>query len=257
MGRPNHRPKKKGGTPQELVSRREAKDVPSAAPLSCARSAAGRLRLVGGFFLRLVFWYCLAIAPITLWPAFQRGYAAFFRTCAGGVFGSFHISGRSEWVPAVGQGDYDTTVKLWNVRMPRFDGTIYCDSRRMGYAPLSLIVALILATPLPRRRRRIAMLWGLLAVHLFIALRLEIMLLDYFCADLPLRLYTPTPFWRAVLHEVFAVIAFSFPSAFIGPAVLWVLVTFRRGDWERWIDRIHEGAIVESRSARTRRFQVR
>ena len=251
MGRPNHRPKKKTGASQELVCRRETKRVPSAAPLSSALGSAGRLRLVGGFFLRLLFWYGLVIAMITLWPAFQRGYAAFFRAYAGGVFDSFHLSGRTEWVPAAGHGDFDTEVKLRNVRVPGLVAKTYCGSRRMGYAPLSLIVALILATPLPWRRRWIAMLWGLLAVHLFIALRLEIMLLSNFCGDIPLRLYTPTPFWRGVLHEVSWVIAGAFPSAFIGPAVLWVLVTFRRGDSERWIGpRVPAGNYASAETAR-------
>ena len=205
--------------------------MPSAAPFSSAPSCAGRLRLVGGFFLRLVLWYGLAIALITLSPAFQRGYAAFFRTYAGAVFGSFHLSGRTEWVPAAGHGDSDTEVKLRNVRVPGQVATANCDSRRMGYAPLSLIVVLILATPLPWRRRGIAMIWGLLAVHLFITLRLEILLLFNFCFDIPTRLYAPSPFWRGVLGQVFWVIVYAFPSAFIGPTVLWVLVTFRRGDW--------------------------
>lgn len=226
--------KEQAAANQGRPPRRETESPPVAGSTLANRYPTGQLRLVGGFFLRLLFWYVLLTLLSRYSPLVKESYAAAFRACARTVFATFHVDGRTEWLPTTEAGEFDTEVRLRNARVPDIEGGTHCDSRRMAYAPLSFIAALVLATPLPWRRRLIALFWGLLAVHLFIVLRLELILLYAFCEDSPARLYAPSPFWSNVLYHAFEALAGSFPSSFIVPTMLWALITFRRGDLERW-----------------------
>ena len=103
-----------------------------------------------------------------------------------------------------------------------------------GYLAMVEVIALILATPIPWLRRCKALAWGMLLVHAFIWLRIEITLLHWFSGDSPLALYKPGPFWSKLLASVFELISVSPTSTFVVPIFIWILVSFRKSDFEGW-----------------------
>ena len=108
-----------------------------------------------------------------------------------------------------------------------------CDTRTVGWLPTAETVALILATPLPWARRRIALLWGLLLAHAFIWLQLKIILLHWFTGEQPWCIYDPPGWIDTALEKAMVFGVLSPTPTVVVPLFLWVAATFRRGDLER------------------------
>jgi hypothetical protein len=189
-----------------------------------------RSRQTLGFFLRLLPLYALLAAP---WPWVQDAYAAAFRAAGNFAFGNFGSDGEVQFRPYEGGDPKRDTEILFRRPGHRMGGVLRNSSRLTGYLPTVEVVALVLATPIPWARRWRALLWGLVLVNAFVALRLEISLLYTWSGDNAWRLYDPSPFWRAVLGHAFHVTARSLTFAYVMPVFIWILVTFRRGDLER------------------------
>ncbi|MHC4093524.1 MAG: hypothetical protein ACYSVY_25170 [Planctomycetota bacterium] len=183
---------------------------------------------IAWFLFRLVLLYAVFIAP---WPVVSEAYAAAYRAVSNVVFGSFGSEGEVRFRKPTGPSAMDSEIAI---RRPpsRVVGTTSHSARFTGYVPTAFVISLILATPLPWSRRGKALLWAMLLVHAFIALRLQITLLHWFCGDSPWCLYQPSPFWTSVLHRVFGAIAVSPTLSFIAPIFIWVVATFRRADWQ-------------------------
>lgn len=127
-------------------------------------------------------------------------------------------------------GVKDTLMVLWNDATPGSFGGLKTSSRMMGYAPTMVIIALFVATPTTWRRRGWGLLWGLLLVHLFIAVRLSLTIAkDGFAADKAYALFHPSDFWFAVLERVEPVVVDN-PTAYLVVCVLiWLLICFLNG----------------------------
>jgi len=120
-----------------------------------------------------------------------------------------------------------------NPAMMKADGSgpvrhLDMDTRAFGWKPLFLLFALVLATPLPLGRRMSALLWGSLCQQGFVMLALgfciwqessEIGLVSLSAADKEAAMGV-----RSLLTGQLAVAV---------PVLIWVLVTFRRGDFEK------------------------
>ncbi len=185
-------------------------------------------RRIAWFLVRLVLSYAVLIAP---WPVVPEAYAAAYRTVSNVVFGSFGAEGVVHFRKPLGPSAMDTEIAIRRRSSPDV-GTTSHSARFTGYVPTALVIALILATPLPWSRRGKALLWGMLLVHVFIALRQEINLLHWFSGDSPWCLYQPGPFWSSVLKRAFGAIVVSPTLSFIVPIFIWILATFRRADWQ-------------------------
>ncbi|MDX1388557.1 MAG: hypothetical protein R3344_05180 [Acidobacteriota bacterium] len=184
-------------------------------------------KILARFFLVLILVYGVLAVP---WPAVRAGYAAVYRGVANVVFGSFGGDGIVRFEPAGSdEAGMDTLIQVRR-RGSSVVGTTTHDSRLTGYLPTIEVVALILATPVAWSRRWRALLWGLLAAHLFVGLRLYITLLRWFAGDAPWCLYDPGPVGTTVLVKVFEVAVVSPTLTYVVPLFIWIVATFRASD---------------------------
>lgn len=183
------------------------------------------LRVAVGFIVRFLLIYGVLMA---LWPVVSNGYGTLFRA-GGGVVSELcgrRIAVQFEHIPDAGRmNDTEMLVGIVGsgVRLP---STL--SSWHMGYLPTALLTALVLATPVPLARRTRAILWGLLLVQAFIALRQGI-LIGY---GLHLSAGEPgilgTPFWRGTLLTGINMVAGGQGSSWIAALFIWALVSVRR-----------------------------
>ena len=183
------------------------------------------LRKLSGFFLCSALYYALLMVP---WPGLMQGYRAFFRAGGDQLFHSFGGTASVNFEP-LSSTDHstDTTLvlKKGNVR-----GSMDINSGYIGYRPTAFLVALVLATPVPWRRRLMAVCGGLILINAFIAFRIWLQLMDAFSDENVLAIYRIVPFWKSVLHAL-ALVLFRAPAAhYVVPMFIWMIVTFRRGD---------------------------
>ena len=185
-----------------------------------------------GFVIRLLMIYGVLCIP---WPGVRRGYAALYRSAGNFLFGSFGSEGVVRLRPAhTGQGRFDSEIQVHKRGSPS-TGTIPHESIMTGYLPMAETIALVLATPIPWRRRWKALLYGVLLVNGFVALRMCIRLLYWFSVEQPWALYKPGLFWNKVLARVYEFIAVAPTCTFLVPVLIWILVTFRREDVRRFV----------------------
>lgn len=181
---------------------------------------------VAGFCIRLFLFYGLLVLP---WPGLREGYAAFFRAGGDVLFGSFGHVGAVRFQPLDSPGKLDTAIVFGN-RRTRAGGLTRIPSRHMGYLPTAVLICLVLATPISWPRRARALLWGLLLVHGFIALRLLLLILVGFSGDNPLALFAFHPHLRETLVFVGVMSSVSPVVSYVVPVLLWALVSFQRRD---------------------------
>ena len=140
------------------------------------------LKHVAAFFLKVVVIYALLMVP---WPGVQRGYAGLFCYAGNLAFHVFGSAGRTRFrlldPPPANKNAVDFEIKLENIRT-HAGGTFEPDrnTRKMGYLPAAFTVSLVLATPIPWRRRLTAIIWAMALIAAFVGLQLTIRLVDAF-----------------------------------------------------------------------------
>jgi hypothetical protein len=187
---------------------------------------------VAMMLLRFLAVYLLLTLP---WPGWDSLYGQYFRTIARTAYPSnsrreliFNTPGEKSARPL------DTRVEIVNRTLTRPDGTaptrdMEFDARGFSWQPTALLIALIIATPLPWSRRRRALLWGLPV------LQASILILLGFCIwneSADVALVTFNPFWKTVTGTLQDLILEQ--SGVALPAMVWLLVTFRREDRSLW-----------------------
>ena len=197
-------------------------------------------RRIGGFFLRLLV---IFVVLIVLWPGLKKAYGSFFQAGGNVLFTRFGSEGRVHFGPLTPVApDGDTEVTLRN-RRTQADSTYVVDSRTLGYKPTVFMLALILATPIPWPRRLWAVLWGFLLINVYVALRVGVFLLTVFSGNDNLALFSPGPTARSVLDYLYWILVGSFAGLLL-PLPIWVVVSFRRRDWERALRKTDDGESV-------------
>jgi len=186
------------------------------------------------FLACLLLWLAALLVP---WPGVARAYSHLF--CVGGnlLFGSFGPGGEVRFKPPTAiEPAQRCGITLINRPAGKgADETI--DTRFRGYAPTAVLAALVLATPIPWRRRVRALFWGLLLVQGFVAVRVALTLIGLFSNNDDLAIFHLSLFWKGAVNLSLAALVAAPPSVFVVPMLLWVLVAFRRGDWEAWTGR--------------------
>lgn len=186
------------------------------------------------FFLKVILFYALLMVP---WPGLMTAYGYLFRACGNAVFRTFGATGRVYFTPIspapTGKDAKDTVATLENIKTRGARGTMEMNSRLMGYLPTAFAVALILATAVPWARRSWALLGGILLMSGFAGLELALRLLDAFSDQNVLAVYSLGPAAKGMVVILLKVLAMSPVTAYIAPIFVWILVTFRRGDWEK------------------------
>ena len=191
----------------------------------------GVVRFLGLFLLV----FGLLMAP---WPQLGRAYRKFY--IAGAVFllGSIRPTGTVTFEP-LSDSEYDMNVTLYNRARLAPDGNVVAiqtrhSSRHAGYLYVAFLAALILATPVPPRRKAWALFFGIILIHGLITLQLALRILHAF-HNRPLSMFVMSTFSKRVLsiaHQAFAV---NVTFGFVVCVFIWILVSFRRRDWAKII----------------------
>ncbi len=184
------------------------------------------------FLLQALLIYGLLSAPLTF---YDKTYGDFYRKVAEMFFSNFRDTGFvkfKEWKdPAT------THVNLGNYALVRPDGsskTTFVDinTRYLGYIPTILLLSLVLASPVPWKRRLIALVSGFTLVMLLIMFKQWIALL-WLSNETPwLQLTNITGTAKTVLTFLNTFISVSSSSVLYFVVAIWLLVTFRVEDFK-------------------------
>jgi len=183
-------------------------------------------------FVVFILIYGLAIIP---WPGLDAVYSKFYRA------GSTILS------DALGTGDYvrfhpsnnierDTKIVFFNSDRQPFKA-VAITSRASGYIYSAFIAALILATPVSWKRRGLALFWGMIGLHCFLALKMAILILYVFSH----AQYSPmvcNPFWKKVLFLAQQGFFNNIVFCLIVSVFIWLGVSFRRKDLDTLLSRL-------------------
>lgn len=197
------------------------------------------------FLLRFLVLFLLLVAP---YPGIKNVYASLIRFCGTRLFASFTADGNVYFFPTstltpddVPEGyqlpaperGLDIHLKLTSRKSPAHMTILHTNSHYIAYTPTAFVAALILATPIPWPRKWRALLWGMLLVSALVALKFAVWLVFAFGKNDPVAIFHFSPFGRAVMHHLYNVIVTGVSGAYILPLPIWILVTFRRADWQR------------------------
>ena len=179
--------------------------------------------------IRFALIYVLLLLP---WPGFREAYGAYFRAFGGMVFAgqtersevTFETPERNSPRPQ------DSRIVIVNNALMNYDGSgpvrnLDFDAHAVGWRPIALLAALVIATPLPWGRRIRAVVLGALAMHLYVLLFLFVAIWN---ESTEISLMTLTPFWKTAVSGLKGVMVSQL--ALCLPVLIWVLVTFRRED---------------------------
>ena len=103
-------------------------------------------------------------------------------------------------------------------------------SRYQGYYCTVLLIALVAATPVPLKRKSLALLWAMILIHAFIALKMLILILNPFSTE-PLCLFELGPFFEQILAVATTLFVTYITPSYTVSVCIWILVSFRREDW--------------------------
>jgi hypothetical protein len=184
-------------------------------------------RRIGGFFGRVLLIYGLFVVS---WAGIKADYAALYSGGWNLVFRSL-IPGGSVRFHATPPptGKHDTYIDFVNLRSGA-RGTLTTSSRDPAYLQTAFLVSLVLATPLPWRRRLWALVGGLILVHALIAGRLLVTVLHEF-SRAQFSLLAPGPPWNKVLSVANRLAVGDVVMLLMLPVFIWILVCFRQSDW--------------------------
>jgi hypothetical protein len=186
------------------------------------------------FFVRLVVVYALLAAP---WPGLARAYATVYSAAATALVGDFG-RGEARFRPAAdGNAAHDVEIGLRRQGDERDAAWAPHNARVLGYLPSAELAALVLASPVPWRRRLRALAMGMAVLHAFLGLRLGIMLAAWFSQDSPWQTLDPGDATAAFLARANEALVVSATPSFLAPIVVWIPVTFRREDLTAFVRR--------------------
>jgi hypothetical protein len=199
--------------------------------------ASMKIRPLLGFLGRFAVLYGLLIAP---WPGLAGEYERLFRSGGQALFHDVGDLGRVSFRQISGGPAHQTKVLLTNkeqlrdakrFKTPFIVQPLIIDNREMGYLPTAILAALTLATPLPWRRRLLGFAAGILLINVFIALVLAIHIAHGF-TDETIHVLVLSPFWKSALDRLKAVVSMNLSELLFAPALVWVLVSYRKDTWE-------------------------
>jgi len=182
------------------------------------------LRSIVGFLLRLALFYGLLAAP---WPKLREGYAAIFRTCGSTLFTIFERGTSVRFEPNPGNARTADTRIVMKTPWSHQPHAAELSSRMAGYLPAAQLAALVLAAPLRWARKWRALLWGLLWVNCFVAVRVWCIVFVVYSNTNPPRFNV-----GQLAADVVSVIASPTPAFLVAPLVF-LAVALRRRDVEK------------------------
>lgn len=190
------------------------------------------LLLPSAFFLKALVYY---LAFLGAWMIIGDWYADAYRLTATGLFRRFPPHGTVLITAAANPTRLlDSEYQLKNNKT-RVKLTQTFSARYHGYAPVRLMLSLILASPFPWSRRIWAVIWGLLLIHAWIVFELALMIFDGYTGDHGAAMYSFGPRINESIEFITHVAADTIVPRYVVPCLAWILVTFRRGDWDNFV----------------------
>lgn len=184
-------------------------------------------RRIAGFLLGFALVYGLLVLA---WPLVRGAYRAFYCELGNVLFDGGEAAARFH--AQEGAEGLDVEIVLTKTTPPVVRARMKNDSRLVGYMPTVCLVAFVLASPIGWKRRRRALLLGLLLVHAFVALRMAIPIVREFSQPNALQVYHLGGFRHWLLGVVNRAFLSAPASFFVVPTFLWIAVAFRSTDWQ-------------------------
>lgn len=175
---------------------------------------------ITGFAFRVILVYGLFTLP---WHGLGTLYGSAFRAVANVLFGQFGSDGAARFEPLPDATTKRDTQLVLRHRWTGREITTQYGSRYTGYLPTAVFVALMVATPLPRRRRLAALGVGLMLISAFVALRVALSLLQGFRF---VGLFDYASSGNYAIDLACEVISKSTITSFFMPIFVWLLVSF-------------------------------
>ena len=182
------------------------------------------------FVVCFALWY---VALLFSWPVFGQAYCAAFRSIGTSIYGANDRTKEItfEAFPPGDHSHFTRAVIVNSSRMqPDGSGPVWnldLDTRALGWMPLALLLALILATPLPWARCRKALLWGILSQQGFVFVALGFFLWN---ESSEAGLVSLSANGKEAVTAVKSMLAGQLIVAV--PVLIWILTAFRREDWQ-------------------------
>ncbi len=193
-------------------------------------------RIKTGLVVKFFCVFVVVYGSLTaLWPVVGPSYSKFYRTGASVLFAKFGSNGVVQFHRSNNDLE-DINIILCNKEQIDTDSKTIAgyqvphSSRYHGYYCTVLLIALIAATPLPPKRRGLAVLWSMILIHAFIASKMLILILNPFSTE-PLCLFELSPFFEQILAVATKVFVTYITPSFTVSVFIWILVSFRREDW--------------------------
>jgi len=193
--------------------------------------------LILGFLIPFVLVFGLLILP---WPGWNELYGQGFRAIGNVVFAGdgekrvlyFEAHRQTKGFSAV-----DTRITIGNRDLVDSTGKglaamLGLDTRSVGWIPTALTIALIMATPIPWRRRIWALLWGLILINGFILFSVAIYIWN---ESTTVSLVTLSPFWKQVADGLEYTLVAQMGISFSVPVLIWIAVLFRSEDVKSFV----------------------
>ncbi|MFA7345938.1 MAG: hypothetical protein WC003_16685 [Terrimicrobiaceae bacterium] len=170
------------------------------------------------------------------WLGLAEGYMAVFRTVGTWCFSRDEDRREVAFLESPDKSARPTYARIEIANRERLkpDGSglvrnVDFDVRGLGWKPTALLIALVLASPLPWKRRLAALCWGLFWVQ---AVMMGLLAYIIWNQSSEVGLITMSPFWKTIAsawqHHFIAQFSLAAPVA------VWLLVTFRTGDLGIW-----------------------
>jgi hypothetical protein len=182
------------------------------------------------FLLKALIFYAIMSLPLS---AYDEAYGDFYRKVADQCFGHFRETGFAKFKPMKDPAMTHVNVGNYALKLPdgSFDtAAIDINTRILGYIPTILFISLVLASPVPWKRRLIGLAIGIVPVMLLIIFKHWISILWLCEQNAWLKLTNFTGFSKTLLtftNTFISTSSFTVPYFVVG---IWLLVTFRLDD---------------------------
>jgi hypothetical protein len=193
--------------------------------------------LILGFLIRFVVVFGLVIFPSATW---NELYGQGFRAVGNAVFARddekcvLYFEGHRQ---TQGFSAVDTRIIIGNRHLADNNGKgpaalLVLNTRSVGWLPTALTAALIVATPVPWRRRCWALLWGVLLINAFVLFSVAVYLWN---ESTTVSLVTLSPFWKEIADALEYTLVTQMGISFSIPVLIWITVLFRRQDVKTFV----------------------
>ncbi len=192
------------------------------------------LKKVSLFFLKAALVYGVLFLPLNI---FDGTYENFYRKCNSYFFSELQSVGHVRFTK--GKEPATTHINIWNQNQVQPDGKVNSakadvNTRYRGYLPTILFLSLLLASPVPWKRKTISLVTGFILVTAFVMFKAWLGLV-YVCQNNPfLELFNFSGNKKYLVDRCLDIFFHSTGSILYFVVAIWILVTFRKQDLLNW-----------------------